>query len=251
MMEINILQKELTDLYRAAMDYEFQKSTYDKRMDSLKETYAGLLRETARACDESDENLESLAACIPEYVAGELAAESSKRKKDIKSLDHKMNMTAYFVPLFGGMPSEKASKFTGRMVEIWNKKMPQYKIAVSTYEGIKEGFHREIFCYITTAVCRSLNKPDDCYELTALRKYRDEYLLSFESGEKLVKEYYNIAPTIVKRINRQENAGEIYRRIWEKYLSPCIRLIEENKKEECREVYSSMVRKLEKEYMYS
>lgn len=250
-MEINTLQKKLTDLYRTTMDYEFQKSTYEERMESLKKNYADLLTETACACDASDEDLESLAACIPEFVAGRLALEPSKRKRDIKSLDHKMNMVSYFVPLMGGIPSEKASELTGRMVAIWNEKMPQYKIGLSTYEGIKGGFRKGMFCYITTAVCRSLDKPDDCYELTALRQYRDGYLLATEDGKSLVEEYYNIAPTIVKRIDRQENAGEIYRGIWERYLSQCIRLIEEDRKEECREIYSLMVRKLEKEYLYS
>lgn len=250
-MEINTLQKKLTDLYRMTMDYEFQKATYEERMEVLKKTYAELLAETAHACDASEEDLESLAECIPEYVAGRLALEPSKRKRDIKSLDHKMNMVSYFVPLMGGMPSEKAQEFTERMVASWNKKMPQYKIGHSTYEGIKGGFRKGMFCYITTAVCRSLDKPDDCYELTALRRYRDEYLLASENGKQLVEEYYNIAPTIVKRINRQENAGEIYRGIWEIYLRPCIRLIEEDRKEECRDVYSTMVTKLEEEYLYS
>lgn len=250
-MEINTLQKKLTDLYRTTLDYEFQKATYEERMESLRKNYEDLLIETARACDTSDEDLESLAACIPEYVAGRLALEPSKRKRDIKSLDHKLNMVSYFVPLMGGMPSERAREFTERTVAVWNGKMPRYKIALSTYEGIKGGFRKGMFCYITTAVCRSLDKPDDCYELTALRRYRDEYLLSSEKGKGLVEEYYNIAPTIVKRINKQENADEIYHGIWETYLSPCIRLIEENRKEECRDVYSSMVRKLEKEYLYS
>ena len=40
-MEINTLQKQLTDLYRTTMDYEFRKATYDKRMEALKKTYAG------------------------------------------------------------------------------------------------------------------------------------------------------------------------------------------------------------------
>ena len=70
-----------------------------------------------------------------------------------------------------------------------------------------------------------------------------------DGGRKLVEEYYNIAPTIVKRINREKNADEIYRGIWNDYLSPCIRLIEEGRNEECREVYSQMVRRLEKDYM--
>ena len=101
-MEINTLQKELTDLYRMTMDYEFQLTTYDDRMGYLKQAYAELLAETARVCEASEEDMESLAACIPEYVAGRLALEPSKRKRDIKSLDYKMNMVSYFVPLMGG-----------------------------------------------------------------------------------------------------------------------------------------------------
>ena len=250
-MEINRLQKELTDLYRTTMDYEFRKATYDNRMNSLRKIYEELLEETASACDGSDEALESLAACVPEYAAGDLAGQPSKRKRELKSLDHKMNMVSYFLPLMGLAPTEKAQQLTQRMVEIWNEKMPEYKIGHSDYDGIRGGFRKGVFCYITTAVCESLDKPDDCYELTMLRKYRDEYLMSSESGKEIVEEYYNIAPTIVKRISRQENAGEIYRGIWEDYLNPCIRMIEENRKEECKGRYIEMVRKLEKEYLYS
>ena len=248
-MEIKRLQKELTDLYRTTMDYEFRKATYDNRMDSLRKMYEELLEETAGIGDRAEEALESLAACVPEYVAGDLAEQPSKRRKELRSLDHKMNMVSYFLPLMGLAPTEKARQLTQRMVDIWNEKMPEYKIGLSTYEGISGGFRKGLLCYITTAVCRSLGKPDDCYELTALRRYRDDYLLMSDGGRKLVEEYYNIAPTIVKRINREKNADEIYRGIWNDYLSPCIRLIEEGRNEECRDVYSQMVRRLEKDYM--
>ena len=66
-----------------------------------------------------------------------------------------------------------------------------------------------------------------------------------------VNEYYNIAPTIVKRIDRQEDSASIYAGIWQDYLSPCVRLIEEGKKKECQMLYSDMVRKLERKYLYS
>ena len=140
---------------------------------------------------------------------------------------------------------------TQKMVEIWNEKMPEFKIGHSTVSGIQGGFKKGIFCYITTAVCQSLDRPDDCYELTTLREYRDQYLLATKEGEEIVKEYYNIAPTIVKRIDKEPKAAEIYRNIWEVYLSPCIHLIEENKKEECKALYTDMVRKLEEKYLYS
>lgn len=250
-MEIKTLQSELEELYRLTMVYEFHKATYEQHIESLKEKYALLLQETARACDRSEDAMEAVAGHIPQYVFQELQRETSRRKRDIKALDHKMNMVSFFVPLMGEMPSENAKAVTGRMVEFWNAKMPEYKIGHSDYDGIRGGFRKGVFCYITTAVCESLDKPDDCYELTMLRKYRDEYLMSSESGKEIVEEYYNIAPTIVKRISRQENAGEIYRGIWEDYLNPCIRMIEENRKEECKGRYIEMVRKLEKEYLYS
>ena len=250
-METDRLLERLRELYGVTLDYEFHKSSYEKYMESLKSKYEDLLEETAGICDRTEDGLERIAACIPEYVCGELDKISSKRKRDLAALDHKMNMVSYFVPLIGEIPSLQAKTLTERMVEVWNEKMPEYKIGHSTYDSIRGGFKKGIFCYITTAVCRSMDKPDDCYELNTLRAYRDGYLSETEEGRRIVEEYYNIAPTIVKRIDRQEDADNIYRGIWEEYLSRCIRLIEEDEKDKCKELYISMVRSLEKEYLYS
>lgn len=250
-METDRLLENLRELYDAALEYEFHKSSYEKYMESLKSKYADLLEETAGICDRTEDGLERIAACIPEYVCGELDKISSKRKRDLAALDHKMNMVSYFVPLIGEIPSLQVKTLTERMVEVWNEKMPEYKIGHSTYDSIRGGFKKGIFCYITTAVCRSMDKPDDCYELNTLRAYRDGYLSETEEGRRIVEEYYNIAPTIVKRIDRQEDAHNIYRGIWEEYLSRCIRLIEEDEKDKCKELYISMVRSLKKEYLYS
>ena len=250
-METDRLLENLRELYDVALEYEFHKSSYEKYMESLKSKYADLLEETAGICDRTEDGLERIAACIPEYVCGELDKISSKRKRDLAALDHKMNMVSYFVPLIGEIPSLQAKTLTERMVEVWNEKMPEYKIGHSTYDSIRGGFKKGIFCYITTAVCRSMDKPDDCYELNTLRAYRDGYLSETEEGRRIVEEYYNIAPTIVKRIDRQEDADNIYCGIWEEYLSRCIRLIEEDEKDKCKELYISMVRSLEKEYLYS
>ena len=233
------------------LDYEFHKSSYEKYMESLKSKYEDLLEETALCCDRTEDGLERIAECIPEYVCGELEKISSRRKRELKALDYKMNMVSYFVPLIGEIPSLQAGSLTERMVELWNEKMPEYKIGHSTYESIKGGFEKGIFCYITTAVCRSMDKPDDCYELTTLRRYRDGYLADTKEGSEIIREYYNIAPTIVKRIDRQDNSDGIYRKIWEDYLNPCIRLIEEGRNDDCKELYIRMVRSLEKKYLYS
>ena len=87
------------------------------------------------------------------------------------------------------------------------------------YHNIDKGFKKKL-CYITTAVCRSQNKPDNCYELTALREYRDNYLMNSNLGRELVDEYYNIAPGLVMMIDMQQEAEKIYQNIYDKYLPP-------------------------------
>jgi hypothetical protein len=97
-------------------------------------------------------------------------------------------------------------------------------------------------------VCESQHKSDDCYELSLFRTFRDDYLLRSDEGEALVQEYYDVAPTIVKHIGRQQDAASIYENIWQQYLSPCIRLIESDENEKCVELYKQMVYNLKEMY---
>lgn len=250
-MDINVLKKKMIILYNDTMAYKFDKETYVSDIRNLKKRYSGLLDGFAEVCTASETVPEEIITCIPEYVYEKLHAIGSRRKRELAALNHKLNMVSFFMPVIGEAPADNAKEVAKQMADEWNRKMPGNKIGYSTYESINNGFRRGISCYISTAVYRSLNKPDDCYELTTLRKYRDGYLMNSESGREIVKEYYNIAPTIVKRIEKKEDADDIYRQIWKEYLGPCIHLIEENKNEECRVLYSTMVRKLEKEYLYS
>lgn len=104
-------------------------------------------------------------------------------------------------------------------------------------------------CFITSAVCRSSHKPDDCYELTAFRSFRDNWLRKQPDGEDLIKEYYQVAPSIVSVIDAQPDCVSIYRSIWEKYLTPCLKYIESGKFEKCKTLYITMVNNLKKQYI--
>jgi hypothetical protein len=103
-------------------------------------------------------------------------------------------------------------------------------------------------CFITTAVCDFLQKPDDCYELTLLRKFRDNWLAKEEYGTELITEYYFIAPTIVKSIDKYSNRNSIYEEIYIKYILSCIRLIENDKNKECMLLYIEMVENLKNRF---
>ena len=249
-MEKEKIRNELIAVFEETMNCKFRKKHYASDMEEMLEKHSAFLQETIEQCEKSEEMRDFVVSCIPEYALSRLREISSKRKRELAAFDYNLNMVAYFLPLLGEMESEIKEEFIRDITENWNKQIPDAKIAFSSYENIKKGFRRSVFCYITTAVCRSLGRPDDCYELNTLRDYRDSYLLSTDEGREIVQEYYNIAPTIVKRIDKKAEADEIYENIWKTYLSPCITMIENGENEKCRDLYSSMVRKLEARYLY-
>ena len=104
-------------------------------------------------------------------------------------------------------------------------------------------------CFITTAVCDSFGKADDCYELTTFRNFRDNWLINQSDGKALIDEYYSIAPTIVKKINNLNNAGQIYKSIWNEYLKPCLEFIEIGDNKKCKQLYIDMVTTLKKRFV--
>lgn len=103
-------------------------------------------------------------------------------------------------------------------------------------------------CFITTAVCGSLNKPDDCEELTILRSYRDNWLRKQPGGEEIVQEYYRIAPTIVSNIDKEDNHSSVYLDLLHNSIQPCIEDIKKGDYEKCKERYMYMVLNLKKKF---
>ena len=96
-------------------------------------------------------------------------------------------------------------------------------------------------CYITTATCEEYGKPDDCYELTSFRRFRDKWLIHQPDGKELIDRYYSTAPQIVELINKQEDRREIYEHINEAYLKKCLLFIEKEQFEECKNLYIEMM----------
>ena len=96
-------------------------------------------------------------------------------------------------------------------------------------------------CFITTAVCEGLGKPDDCYELTILRNYRDTWLVNRAGGQELIKEYYKIAPLIARKMKMSENYREYCELLLNNFIIPCVSMIENNEYVNCREKYKEMV----------
>lgn len=100
------------------------------------------------------------------------------------------------------------------------------------------------WCFITTAACKSLKSEDDCEELNAMRRFRDDYLLASAEGDELVYEYYRIGPVIVDHINRVDNPDVLYNALWNDYIKICYDKIKAKQYEEAKGIYIDMVREL-------
>ncbi|MCR5356507.1 MAG: hypothetical protein K6E63_03800 [Lachnospiraceae bacterium] len=221
---------------------------FDEYCESFKELFDEIDKGYAEAPDR-DAYINDLAVYFRDQALEKYESIPKKGDRERFIIDYNPVLTVFVLPSLNGKGNEGCKALAKAIVGLWNETFKRYTISIGTFEEIDSGFKRKL-CYITTAVCKSLGKPDDCYELKMLRDYRDSYLLKREKGRGIVDDYYNVAPTIVNRINRREDRNRIYRDIFDRYINPCIKLIEDGKEEECRKLYSDMVYNLEEEYMF-
>lgn len=247
------LKCELPDLLLAGMEDPlegFQKKEYEKTFPDYMKMHMQILGDLEDAyiySEDRQELLQSLAELMVVSVQKELDKEPKKRKQTKRLMDINMILVVYLCPALLKANPHSGEAFAKALIEEWKRAFPRTNLHIASYEEIEAGF-KQSYCYITTAVCQTLGKSDDCEELTMLRNYRDGYLLNLSDGKEVIREYYDVAPTIVKHINRMEEAKEIYQDIYEQYLEKCIALIHKGQNEECRKVYTKMVYELEEKY---
>ena len=92
-------------------------------------------------------------------------------------------------------------------------------------------------CFITTAVCEYFGKEDDCYELTMLRSFRDNWLAEQKNGKLEISLYYDCAPKLVEKMKSSNDYAATCEELMDKYIRPCVELIKRHKEEECRQLY--------------
>jgi hypothetical protein len=96
--------------------------------------------------------------------------------------------------------------------------------AVSERDILEKGFEDEQCvppksCFITTACCDVLGLPDNCFELRALRRYRDEILAGTPDGRAAIALYYALAPALLNALEAK-NRAEILHKFYARFILP-------------------------------
>jgi len=230
---------------------KFKAGTYKDTFDDLFRTYRPVfahIEEQYLNTEDKETFIREISEDFVGKVKQQYDAKKTKVNKETLILDYNMLMASFVVPCILEYRGDCTEILADALISTWNHTFTRYTIKKGTFADIDGSFKRKL-CYITTAVCESLEKEDDCYELTALRGFRDNYMMHSKVGSALVKEYYEMAPILVMRINSMKESNVIYKNIYEQFIQPCISFIENRKYMECQNKYSEMVQALRKHYI--
>lgn len=236
---------------------EFAKETYAASFQKYMQDNAHIWRILADVWEQDPplkkQNEEEIAGCLFQAAKEMLKEAKGRTKRENLRLNLNLYMVSYFLPAIAayqghcGGREEERKELTDAICGKWSEGFGQ-QIQAADYESIQSGFRHKL-CFVTTAVCQGLQKPQNCREIVLMKHYRDDYLANLEDGDAVIREYYDIAPTIVKRIAREAFPEDKYRYLWNTYISKCVSFVENGEKERCRNLYETMMSELKEEYM--
>lgn len=228
---------------------QFNRDSYADAFKDFCNKYLSLFTEINDEYNNTD-NKEALIDELTSSLINPIASEYSEIKKSKQStymIDKNTLLVIYLLPAIDEFRGDFSGALIESIIKKWNETFKQ-NIKLGTFAEINAGFRRKL-CYVTTAVCQSLGKNENCDEIKLLKNYRDTFLISEPDGKELIDTYYDIAPTIVNRINKCSDSEKIYEQIYKNYISPCIGYIEADRLSDCKELYVNMMHNLKTKYM--
>lgn len=229
----------------------------DCRSKVTKEAYVPAFEAFEAACVPAMEALEQEKTPVSELSGQVLDALSAQwqnagtREGALLQETDRIVLALFLIPALQRRATDRAQMLAVCLQEAWQTRDPQSRFRLVRFETIADGFQKKLLkaCYITTAVCQSLGKPDNCEELTAFRAFRDEYLLHQPDGKTLIAAYYETAPGILVCIGICADAAQRLRSIWQEFLSPCYEALVRGDKQLCMTRYIRMVLTLQQTYL--
>ena len=98
-------------------------------------------------------------------------------------------------------------------------------------------------CFLTTACCDLIGLDDDCFELRALRDFRDRALPAMPGGNDDIAAYYATAPVILEAM-RRAGAERALLRFYVSHILPCALLARAGLNAPTRRLYRDLMRRL-------
>jgi hypothetical protein len=102
-------------------------------------------------------------------------------------------------------------------------------------------------CFITTACCEVLGLTDDCFELNALRHYRDRVLAGMPGGKDDIALYRRIAPSILERLPEQQRVPRLLS-VHARFILPSAMAARLGRNRLAYRLYARMMRELTREF---
>ena len=119
---------------------------------------------------------------------------------------------------------------------------------ITTKSGNEPRETTDTKCFLTTACMKYFQEKfdDNCYELTVLRWFRDNFVSKDD-----IEHYYEVAPMIVEAINKDKKIEIIYDYIYENVVEYCIEQIMQGKYEIAYNRYKNSILALEEQFVKS
>jgi len=101
--------------------------------------------------------------------------------------------------------------------DIWNTDTAVVSDAFNAVGDLFDGG-----CFITTACMKALKSDfkDDCWELVAIRKVRDDYIAKLEEGPALIAAYEQLAPRYVQQLEALPNSKAVWAKLYADFILP-------------------------------
>jgi hypothetical protein len=122
---------------------------------------------------------------------------------------------------------------------------PKYKCVHGTKSG--GGGKKGGGCCLVTAFTEYAGLPDDCVELQVMRSFRDTYVAKLPNGPALIDDYYEVAPTIVDHIKKDEACDSIFTYMLSQ-IRTIVALVQSGRHREAYTLYMAEDRKLRARY---
>ena len=200
----NMQLDQITGMFEQAPDRisEFKKESYaasfERHLEEYTSVWCALTAAWSEDTPDRGQQRMQAAECAAATAQSMLEAAGGRTKRQQLQYNLNLYMVSYFLPALiayqrrRGVPEGETHEMTEAICGSWNTRFDQH-IQAADYESIQAGFKQKL-CFVTTAVCCGLHKPQDCREIALMKRYRDEYLFGQDDGQAMIQEYYDIAP---------------------------------------------------------